>query len=83
MPYVDGYEICRKARGSPYKGIKIVLFTASADEDLLAKGKAAGADRILSKPFSIKQIKDTIRSVIESPELLLSTGEQYTQIYAP
>ena len=83
MPNVDGYEICRKVRESPHKDIKIVLFTASADEDVVEKGKAAGADRILSKPFSIEQIKNAIRSVIETPSSSLSTGEQFTQIYAP
>lgn len=65
MPKLDGYEICRKIRSGQYGDIRIVLFTASADEDVFAKGKKAGADYVLSKPFSIEKIKATIERTLE------------------
>jgi CheY-like chemotaxis protein len=83
MPNMDGYEICRKVRDSPHRDIKIVLFTASADEDVISKGKAAGADEVLSKPFSIQQIKDTVRKVIEDDRVPLRSGDEFAKVYAP
>ena len=83
MPYMNGYDICRKVREGPYKDIKIVLFTASADVDVYKKGKAAGADDVLSKPFSIDKIKDTVKRVLEEQYIPLSSGEQFTHVYAP
>lgn len=64
MPHKNGYEICKEVRESPYKDIKIVLFTASADVDALKKGKEAGADEVLSKPFSIDKIKETVKRTL-------------------
>ena len=84
MPNMDGFEICRRVRKGASKDIKIVLFTASADVDVINKGKAAGADEVFSKPFSIVKIKETIRNTLEnevSPEL--NPREQFSQVYAP
>jgi CheY-like chemotaxis protein len=84
MPNMNGFEICRRERKGPNKDLKIVLFTASADVDVINNGKAAGADEILSKPFSIEKIKETIKNALEnkdSPEL--SLGEELSQVYAP
>ena len=84
MPNMDGFEICRRVRKGVSKDIKIVLFTASADVDVINKGNAAGADKVFSKPFSIVKIKETIRNTLEnegSPEL--NPREQFSQVYAP
>ena len=84
MPKMNGFEICRKVRKSISRDIKIILFTASADVDVINKGKAAGADEVFSKPFSIAKIKETIKKTLENednPEL--SPGEQLSQVYAP
>ena len=84
MPNMDGFEICKRVRKGASKDIKIVLFTASADVDVINKGKAAGADEVFSKPFSIVKIKETIRNTLEnegSPEL--NPREQFSQVYAP
>ena len=43
MPKMNGFEICRKVRKNVGRNIKIILFTASADVDVINKGKAAGA----------------------------------------
>lgn len=84
MPNMNGFEICRRVRNSQNRDIKIVLFTASADVDVINKGKAAGADEVFSKPFSIEKIKETIKKTLEStkhPEL--NSREQFPQVYAP
>ena len=78
MPNMNGFEICRKIR-SDIRAIKIVLFTASADVDVINKGKAAGADEVFSKPISIEKIKETIRKILEDENHLeLNPREQFS-----
>lgn len=84
MPNINGFEICRRIRKGSNRDIKIVLFTASADVDVINKGKAAGADEVFSKPFSIEKINETIRIALEEedrPEL--DSRDQFSQVYAP
>ena len=84
MPKMNGFEICRKVRKSIGRNIKIILFTASADVDVINKGKAAGADEVFSKPFSIAKIKETIKKALENENNpKLSRGEHLSQVYAP
>ena len=68
MPKMNGFEICRKVKTGAFGDILVVLFTASADVDVIEKGKAAGADEVLSKPFSIEKIKATITRVLDKRE---------------
>ena len=65
MPKLDGFEICRRVTSGQFGDIKVVLFTASADVDVVSKGKKAGALHVLSKPFSIEKIKETIEKILE------------------
>ena len=84
MPKMNGFEICRKVRKSIGRNIKIILFTASADVDVINKGKVAGADEVFSKPFSIAKIKETIKKALENENKTeLSPGEHLSQVYAP
>ena len=84
MPHLDGFEICRLVRQSLFKDIKIVLFSASVDDDVIMKGKEVGADEVISKPFSIEKIKETIIRALENePRRRPDLGEDFPQIYAP
>jgi len=53
MPRLDGFEVCRQLRGDPALArIPIVMLTAAGREADRARGRAAGADEYLTKPFS-------------------------------
>jgi DNA-binding response OmpR family regulator len=42
----------------------IVLITACVSADLEQRGKAAGADQVLSKPFSFDQLEAIVRKTL-------------------
>lgn len=53
MPRLDGLEVCRRLRRDPaFADTTIVMLTAAAQQDDVARGLAAGADHYLTKPFS-------------------------------
>jgi two-component system phosphate regulon response regulator PhoB len=50
---VSGLEVCRALRSRPrLAAVRIVMLTAAAQQDDVARGLAAGADDYLTKPFS-------------------------------
>jgi two-component system alkaline phosphatase synthesis response regulator PhoP len=53
MPGLDGLEVCRRLRIDPaFAQTTIVMLTAAAQRDDVARGLAAGANHYLTKPFS-------------------------------
>jgi DNA-binding response OmpR family regulator len=53
LPDVSGLEVCRRLRREARLAeTKIVMLTAAAQQDDVARGLAAGADQYLTKPFS-------------------------------
>jgi DNA-binding response OmpR family regulator len=53
MPRLNGFEVCRQLRREPALArIPIVMLTAAGQEADRARGRAAGADEYLTKPFS-------------------------------
>ncbi len=48
----DGFEVCRRVKASPYRDTFVVLLTALDDDESRKKGREAGADAYLAKPFS-------------------------------
>ena len=53
LPDVSGLDVCRRLkREEAMAQTKIVMLTAAAQQDDVARGFAAGADQYLTKPFS-------------------------------
>lgn len=53
LPDLSGLEVCRRLKDDEaLTKTKIVMLTAAAQADDLARGLAAGADQYLTKPFS-------------------------------
>ena len=53
LPDVSGLEVCRRLKAeAALAHTKIVMLTAAAQQDDVARGFAAGADQYLTKPFS-------------------------------
>jgi DNA-binding response OmpR family regulator len=63
MPGATGLEVCGALRRDPATaGIRILLLSAGASPDDVARGLAAGADAYLAKPF---QVSALVREVTE------------------
>ena len=53
LPDMTGIDVCRAMRANArLAAARIVMLTAAAQEDDVARGLAAGADDYLTKPFS-------------------------------
>ncbi len=53
MPVLDGLEVCRRLRADRrFTDTIIVMLTAAAQREDVQRGRAAGADEYLTKPFS-------------------------------
>jgi DNA-binding response OmpR family regulator len=65
MPYLNGFEVCRRLRLEPELGqAKIVMLTAAGQEQDRARGRAAGADLYLTKPFSPLRLLSLVHSLL-------------------
>jgi DNA-binding response OmpR family regulator len=63
MPEKTGLEACAEIKSiQELASIPVVLLTAMAESDDIKKGREAGADEYLTKPFSPKELIDIIKS---------------------
>ena len=66
MPGATGLEVCAALRADPATaGIRILLLSAGASLDDVARGLSAGADAYLAKPFSVAGLVHQIRTLTE------------------
>jgi DNA-binding response OmpR family regulator len=64
MPGATGLKICAALREDPATaGIRILLLSAGASHDDVARGLAAGADAYLAKPFQISALVQQITAL--------------------
>jgi two-component system phosphate regulon response regulator PhoB len=62
---LSGLEVCRRLRKqSRLAGAQIVMLTAAAQEDDVARGLAAGATHYLTKPFSPVRLLSLVESLL-------------------
>ncbi len=70
LPDMSGLDVCRRLRaeadGPP---TKIVMLTAAAAADDVARGLAAGADHYLTKPFSPVRLLGLVESLLPQTQL--------------
>jgi two-component system, OmpR family, alkaline phosphatase synthesis response regulator PhoP len=68
MPVRSGYEICQWIRDHPdRRHAKIIMLSAKGRDAEVAKGLAFGADVYVTKPFSTRELKGTIRELLGDP----------------
>ena len=66
LPTIDGFEVCKKLKEHPsFKDTPILMFTAKGLSSDAERGKAAGADEYIIKPFSGKALVATIRKHLQ------------------
>lgn len=65
MPKVDGFQTLEKIRSTPeLEACKVVFLTAKNKETDIKKGLELGADKYLTKPFSVKQVITEVESLL-------------------
>src|ERR1700722_15242617 len=68
MPRLDGWEPAVQLRKTPETAhIKVVLITARAQEDDIARGANVGADAYLTKPFDPGEMIRVVRELAGAP----------------
>lgn len=66
MPRMDGLKLLEKLRDiTQYKTIPILMLTTESDEEMKAKGRAAGATGWLVKPFNPESLLEVIKKVTQ------------------
>jgi DNA-binding response OmpR family regulator len=64
MPGATGLEVCTALRDDPATArIRVLLLSAGASLDDVARGLAAGADAYLSKPFQVAGLVHQVRAL--------------------
>jgi DNA-binding response OmpR family regulator len=65
MPKVDGYELTRRLRNNePTSRMPVILLTARAQEEDVARGFEAGADDYIRKPFSPQELRARVQTLL-------------------
>ena len=65
LPDVSGLEVCRRLRREPgLAGVRIVILTAAAQQDDIARGLSAGASHYLTKPFSPVRLLSLVEGLL-------------------
>ena len=64
MPGATGLEVCAALRADPTTaGCRVLLLSAGASPDDVARGLAAGADAYLPKPFTVAGLVAQVRAL--------------------
>ncbi len=66
-PGPDGRETCQRIR--EFSEVPIILLTARAQETDRTQGIAAGANGYITKPMSLKEVEERVRTFLPSPAL--------------
>jgi len=69
MPQRSGFEVCQKIRENPIlRDVKIIMLTAKGREVEKEKGLDLGANAYVTKPFSTKELMNTVRGLLPRSE---------------
>lgn len=65
---MDGLEVCRRIKADARLDRTIVvMMTASDQAEQRARVRAAGADRYVAKPFSPRELRSLVESLLAEP----------------
>jgi DNA-binding response OmpR family regulator len=65
LPDMDGFEVCRRVRGTPdLMDTSILFLTVKQEIDDVLKGFGAGADDYMTKPFDLRELVARVEALL-------------------
>ena len=65
MPRISGFEVCEKLKADPAtRDIPVIMVTALNEVGDVERGREAGADDFLSKPFAKEDLLTRVKSLL-------------------
>lgn len=81
MPKMDGYQFCKAIRTDEKTShIPLIMLTAKSALDDKIVGLESGVDAYLTKPFSAKELRATVKNLIQQREQLRKRFSKSTVI---
>lgn len=81
MPGMDGFEVCRKIKGSPVtEAVSVILVTALTDRSDRLRGIEAGANDFLIKPIDTRDVILRVRNAVRMKHLYDQVRENYLKL---
>ena len=69
MPLRSGFEVCQKIRENrALRNVKIIILTAKGRDVEKDRGLDLGANAYITKPFSTKELMNTVRGLLPGSE---------------
>jgi DNA-binding response OmpR family regulator len=70
MPEYDGCEVTRRLRAEPStRDVPVILLSARAQGDDVARGMAAGATDYVTKPVTIAALRERVKAALRDSSL--------------
>jgi DNA-binding response OmpR family regulator len=66
LPDMSGFELCQRVRHN--WAVPVILLTEQMDDEHVVRGYQVGADDVVAKPFSMRQLAMRVRAVWRAPE---------------
>lgn len=67
MPVMNGYEVCKVIKNDPeLKDIYVIMLTAKGQVAEQERGRSAGADEYIVKPFSPMEVLARIKKIFHT-----------------
>jgi len=63
LPGLNGYDVCKKLRAQPYRGL-ILMLTAKGQEMDKVIGLELGADDYVTKPFGLRELTARVHALL-------------------
>ncbi len=71
MPFMDGFEVCRELKAdAATRDIPVIMLTAKSQQVDIQKGKDAGADDYITKPFRPSTLRKKFNEVLDSRHII-------------
>ena len=68
LPGIDGVEFVERVRrGSWSPGVSILMISGHGEDFVGERARAAGVDAFLDKPFTLSQLRATVRKLLVLP----------------
>ncbi len=75
LPGISGIELITQVRADPAAApIPIVMISGHNNYAMDARARTAGADAFLTKPFTLKQLRSTVETLLEGRLSIASTS---------